>query len=92
MKLNVHIERLVLEGLPVGGNDGHRVRAAVTAELERLIRAHGVSDTLHTAGAVPAMQAEELRIAVAVLFLLPVFIAWAIRPIVTKIRVSLGKG
>jgi hypothetical protein len=62
MKLNIHIERLVLEGLPVGGNDAQRVWAAVTAELERLIRAHGVSTALHSAGAVRELHAEELKV------------------------------
>jgi hypothetical protein len=63
MKMNVHIERLVLEGLPVGSHDGPRVRAAVTAELERLIRTQGISQQLRSAGAVPEMRAGSLHMA-----------------------------
>jgi hypothetical protein len=37
MRIDVHIERLVLEGLPVTSADGPRVRAAVEAELARLL-------------------------------------------------------
>jgi len=62
MKMNVHIERLVLEGLPVSGQDGPRVRAAVSAELERLIGAHGISQELRSACAVPEVRAETLQI------------------------------
>jgi hypothetical protein len=62
MKINVHIERLVLEGLPVGGHDGPRVRAAVTAELERLIRVQGISGQLRSTGAVPEIRAEPLHL------------------------------
>jgi hypothetical protein len=61
MKMHVHIERLVLEGLPVSSHDGPRVRAAVTAELARLIGAHGISDELRRGGAVPAVRAGALR-------------------------------
>jgi len=63
MKMHVHIERLVLEGLPVSSHDGPRVQAAVTAELERLIGAHGFSHELRAAGAVPAVGAGALKIA-----------------------------
>jgi hypothetical protein len=61
MKINVHIERLILEGLPVSRHDGPRVRAAVTAELERLIAARGISEELQRGGAVPAVRAGTLR-------------------------------
>jgi len=62
MKISVQIGRLVVEGLPVSNHDGPRVRAAVTAELERLIVAHGISDELRRGGALPAVQAGTLRI------------------------------
>jgi hypothetical protein len=35
--VTLHIERLVLEGLPVGSHDGPLVQAAIEAELARLI-------------------------------------------------------
>ena len=63
MNIKVHIERLILEGMPLHGHDGPRVRAAVTAELQRLIGAHGISDQLRQSGAVPQMRAGALRLA-----------------------------
>ncbi len=62
MKLNVNIERLVLEGLPITRQDGPRVQASVTAELERLIRVHGISDQTRSAGAVPVVRADAFRL------------------------------
>ena len=41
MTIHVHIERLVLDGLPVALAEGHLVREAVEAELTRLL-AEGV--------------------------------------------------
>ena len=62
MKIQVHIERLILEGLPVNGHDGPRVRAAVAAELGRLIGAQGIAAGLRTGGAVAAVRADAMRI------------------------------
>ncbi len=61
MKMNVHIERLILEGLPVNSHEGPRVRAAVERELARLIGAHGISNDLRRDRAVPAVQGGALR-------------------------------
>lgn len=61
MNMKVHIERVVLEGLPVGAHDGARVRAAVTAELEHLIRTQGVSTHLRSGGAVPEIRAASIH-------------------------------
>ena len=36
MNVNLHIERLVLEGLPIGAREGASVKAALEAELTRL--------------------------------------------------------
>jgi hypothetical protein len=62
MNVKVHIERLVLEGLPVGPQDGARVRAAVTAELEHLIGTQGVSTHLRSGGAVPELRAASMHL------------------------------
>ncbi|MEK6374867.1 MAG: hypothetical protein AABO58_19485 [Acidobacteriota bacterium] len=37
MSIRVHIERLVLDGLPIAHRDGPLVQAAVEAELARLL-------------------------------------------------------
>jgi hypothetical protein len=40
--VNLHIERLVLDGLPVGSHQGPLVQAAVEAELARLLAANAL--------------------------------------------------
>ena len=37
--VNLHIERLVLEGLPLGAHEGPLVQAAIEVELGRLFAA-----------------------------------------------------
>jgi hypothetical protein len=37
MTIRIHIERLILEGLPLGHHEGPLVHAAVEAELARLM-------------------------------------------------------
>ncbi|MEA2165509.1 MAG: hypothetical protein QOK37_3636 [Thermoanaerobaculia bacterium] len=39
MTIRIHIERLILEGLPLGHHEGPLVQAAVEAELARLMGA-----------------------------------------------------
>lgn len=41
MTVNLHIERLVVEGLPLGAHEGPRLAAAIEAELARLIGESG---------------------------------------------------
>ncbi len=45
MNIHLHIERLVLEGLPVRGNERTLVQAAVAAELTRLLAGEGLAGT-----------------------------------------------
>jgi hypothetical protein len=40
MNIRVHIERLVIEGLPLQDGDTRRVRDVLVAELERLFAGH----------------------------------------------------
>jgi hypothetical protein len=51
MKINLHIDRLVLDGLPVTDGDGARVRAAVVAELARLLAGGGLAPSTSLAEA-----------------------------------------
>ena len=53
MKINVHIERLVLEGLPLNRAQGPLVQRAVEAELARLFAGSDVGNGLRSAGTVP---------------------------------------
>ena len=57
MNVHLHIEHLVLDGLPVEPDGGDLVRAAVEAELTRLLASGGPGPGLRTGGArfdVPA--------------------------------------
>ena len=57
MNINVHIERLVLDGLPVTSSQGSLVQAAVEAELARLLTAEGLSAEFLAGGAMPSLRA-----------------------------------
>ena len=54
MNLRIHIERLVLDGLPLGPADGPVVQMAVEAELTRLLMQGGLSPELTANTALPA--------------------------------------
>lgn len=60
MKINLHIERLVLDGLPATGSQGALVRAAVESELARLF-AGGNLNHLQS-GAVPYAAAAPIQL------------------------------
>lgn len=62
MKTNVHIERLILEGLPVSIQDGPRIRAAVESELASLLRNKGLSAELRIGGMLPYSTASPLQL------------------------------
>lgn len=56
MNIKVHIDRLILAGLPVSATEGKVVRHAVESELARLLTSGGVSESLH-AGPIPLIRA-----------------------------------
>jgi hypothetical protein len=60
MSIKLHIDRLILEGLPVSSAQGPRVRAAVEAELVRLLATGGLSPDLR-AVAIPHVRAGNLQ-------------------------------
>ena len=62
MKINLHIERLVLEGLPVESRHADAVREAIEAELMRLLGEKGLSGGLQTGGVFPRLQAQALQL------------------------------
>ncbi len=55
MNINVHIERLILDGLPVTTAQGPLVQAAVESEISRLLGADGLSASLRVRGALPSV-------------------------------------
>ena len=63
MRIEVHIQRLVLEGLPVSSAEGARVRAAVANELARMLALGGLAHQLRGGGAVPRVAAPHFDLA-----------------------------
>jgi len=63
MKINLHIERLILEGLPLEKRQGPQVQAAVERELTRLLTANGLAPELQSGGAVPRRPADGIQLA-----------------------------
>jgi hypothetical protein len=60
MSINLHIERLILDGLPMSRNHGSLVQAAVETELARLLAERGMS---HSSGvAVPYLSANSIAV------------------------------
>jgi hypothetical protein len=63
MKLHLHIERVVLDGLPVKGHEGVHVQTAVESELTRLLTERGLSHELRKGGAVSRLRLAKMNIA-----------------------------
>jgi hypothetical protein len=56
VNIQLHIERLVLEGLPVTRHQGTLMQAAVEQELARLLGAGQLNSQIASGGAMPALQ------------------------------------
>jgi hypothetical protein len=55
MNIQVHIERLILDGLNIMPGQRHLLQAAVETELTRLFAEDGVPSTLALGGAWPVL-------------------------------------
>jgi hypothetical protein len=62
MKINIQIERLVLDRLPVEHHQGSLLKAAVEAELSRLLGANGLANHLMSGGAVDSLPAPNIQL------------------------------
>jgi hypothetical protein len=62
MKIRVHIERLVLDGLPIAARDGPVVRAVVERELVRLLTTSGLGEEWSSGGAVASTRAPRITV------------------------------
>jgi len=62
MKINLHIERLVLDGLPLADGQGAIVRAAVEGELARLLSEGGMAPGLQSGIAMPSLRAGAINL------------------------------
>jgi hypothetical protein len=60
MNVNLHIEQLVLDGLPLPAAQGPALQAALQAELTRLLRERGLEGV--AGGAVPQLTAAPIQI------------------------------
>ncbi len=56
MAIELRIDRLVLEGLPLSAAQGALVQRAVELELARLLAEGGLAESWHAGGAVPLAQ------------------------------------
>lgn len=62
MQIQLHIERLILDGLSLGPGGGGRVQAAIEAELARLLADGGIGQGWSTGGAVPSVPAAPIAL------------------------------
>lgn len=63
MNISLHIERLVLDGIPLGPGQGPLLQAAVEAELTRLLANGGLSDALQSGGALYNVRTAGIQLA-----------------------------
>jgi hypothetical protein len=61
MNIELHIERLILDGLPVERSQGPHLQAAVEAELTRVLAENGLAAYLQTGGALPSVHADAMQ-------------------------------
>jgi hypothetical protein len=62
MKIHLHIDRLILEGLPATSRQGPQIRSAIQEELTRLLEAHGLSEELRGGISVPRIRAGTMQV------------------------------
>jgi hypothetical protein len=63
MNINLHIERLILDGLPVERSQAPNVQSAVEAELTRLLVEGGLAGNLQAGGVVPGIPGDQIQFA-----------------------------
>jgi hypothetical protein len=61
MNINLHIERLILDGLPVEGSQAPNVQAAVEAELTRLLAQNGLAGGLQAGSILPSIHVNHIQ-------------------------------
>jgi hypothetical protein len=63
MAIQLRIDRLILEGLPLSAAQGVVVQRAVEQELARLLAEGGLSESWHAGGAAPLVQGSAITLA-----------------------------
>jgi hypothetical protein len=61
MSIELHIERLVLDGMPLPHGRERQLRAALQRELAALLSTAGVGDRLRDHGSAPGLQGTAMR-------------------------------
>ncbi len=62
MNINLHIERLVLDGISLSPGERPLLQAAMEAELTRLLASGGLGDTLQSSGALYNMRTAGIQL------------------------------
>ena len=62
MNINLHIERLVLDGVNITADQHHLLQASVTAELTRMFAESGLSSNIAQGAAVPRMSTDDIQL------------------------------
>jgi hypothetical protein len=62
MNIDVHIERLVLDGIPIPHAHRPVLQTAVEAELARLLAADGLAPALVRGGAMPYVSGSSIQL------------------------------
>jgi hypothetical protein len=60
--IHLHIERLILDGLPIERGQGPHVQVAVEAELARLLSTNGLAEQFQSGGAVPSVRTPGMQV------------------------------
>jgi hypothetical protein len=62
MNINLHIERLILDGLPIEGRDGEFLQIAIEGELTRLLTQSGGTPSLQTGTSLPSLRGDSIQL------------------------------
>ncbi len=62
MNINLHIERLILDGLPLEAKHRSTLQTEIETELARLLTKNTLAANRQTGGAVPSVHADDIQL------------------------------
>lgn len=62
MNINLHIERLVLEGISVDSHQRPMLKATIETELRRLLTQHGIASDFKSRAAVNIIRTDSIEV------------------------------